>query len=142
MPFPLRIGGFFSGIGAHVSACDRLDSNGDKFIHVFQCEFDEKTSKAFDTIHSNHNPILNLGDICNVENIGGQLQVDILFWTPPCQDISLAGRKAGNEKGSGTRSSLAFEVPRILAATKIEERPKYLIMEEVPTMISKKFIDN
>lgn len=139
---PIRVGGVFSGIGAHVSACDRLDPEGTKFKHVFQCEFDPKTESAFNIIHNNHNPIINLGDIRNVENIGGPLQVDILFWTPPCQDISLAGRQAGNEKGSGTRSSLAFEVPRIIKATKEDERPKYLIMEEVPTMISKKFINN
>lgn len=35
--------------------------------------------------------------------------MDILFHSPPCQDISLAGKQRGLEKGSGTRSSLAFD---------------------------------
>lgn len=107
----IRIGGFFSGIGAHHSAADRL---GIDYEMVFQCEFDPQTAKAYDTIHGETK---NLGDITTVHDIGGENRVDVLFWTPPCQDISAAGRGAGNEKGSGTRSSLAFEVPRILANT-------------------------
>lgn len=134
----IRIGGFFSGIGSHVSACARLADRAD-FVQVFQCEWDAKTAEASDDIHG---PIPNLGDITKVESIGGDLAVDILYWTPPCQDISNAGRMAGNEKGSGTRSSLAFEVPRILRNTPERERPRYLVMEEVPMMVSKKFKDN
>ena len=82
----IRVGGFFSGIGAHVSACDRLKDRA-QFVQVFQCEFDEKTALAHDTIHG---PIKNLGDITTVHDIGGDLQVDILYWTPPRQDISNA----------------------------------------------------
>lgn len=132
------MGGFFSGIGAHISACERLKDRAD-FEYVFQCEFDAKTALAHDTIHG---PIQNLGDITGVHDIGGPLQVDILYWTPPCQDISVAGKGAGNSKGSGTRSSLAYEVPRILANTGERERPKYLVMEEVPMMISRKYKAN
>ena len=86
---------------------------------LFQCEFDTKTAKAYDTIHGETR---NLGDVCNVHDIGGELAVDILYWTPPCQDISLAGKLAGNAEGSGTRSALAYEVPRILANTSERER--------------------
>ena len=132
----MRVGGFFSGIGAHHSACDRL---GIDYEMVFQCEFDQQTAEAYDIIHGKTR---NLGDITQVHDIGGENRVDVLFWTPPCQDISNAGRQAGNAKGSGTRSSLAFEVPRIIRDTKEEERPKYLIMEEVPMMVSKKFKAN
>ena len=134
----IRVGGFFSGIGSHISACERLKDRAD-FVYVFQCEWDERTAKASDDLHGK---IPNLGDITKVENIGGPLAVDLLFWTPPCQDISNAGRMAGNDKDSGTRSSLAYEVPRILAATEERERPRYLIMEEVPMMVSKKFKAN
>lgn len=63
-----------------------------------------------------------------------------MFWTPSCVDISLSGKLAGNTKGSGTSSSLAFEVPRILHNT--IEKPKVLIMEEVPMMVSKRFKHN
>lgn len=134
----IRVGGFFSGIGSHISACERLTDRAD-FQYVFQCEWDEKTAQASDDLHG---PIPNLGDITQVHDIGGDLAVDILFWTPPCQDISLAGQMRGNDKDSGTRSSLAYEVPRILASTPESDRPKYLIMEEVPMMVSVKFISN
>lgn len=132
----IRIGGFFSGIGAHHSAADRL---GLDYEVVFQCEFDARTAMAYDALHGETR---NLGDITQVRDIGGDLRVDVLFWTPPCQDLSTAGRQAGNAKGSGTRSALAFEVPRILGATPEAERPRYLVMEEVPAMVSKKFKAN
>lgn len=134
----IRIGGFFSGIGSHISACQRLADRAN-FVYVFQCEFDERTAKANNVLHGD---IPNLGDITTVDNIGGVLAVDILYWTPPCQDISNAGKMAGNAKGSGTRSALAYEVPRIIANTPESDRPKYLVMEEVPMMISRKFKDN
>jgi DNA (cytosine-5)-methyltransferase 1 len=137
----IRVGGMFSGIGAHHSALERIMAERDdvRFDVIFQCEFEPKTAKAYDVIHGK---TLNLGDVTTVHDIGGDLAVDILYWTPPCQDISLAGKLAGNKEGSGTRSSLAYEVPRILANTSERERPKYLVFEEVPMMISSKFIDS
>lgn len=137
----IRVGGFFSGIGAHHSAIDRIhrDRTDIDFEVVFQCEFNPRTSMAYDLMHG---PTRNLGDITQVHDIGGDLAVDILYWTPPCQDISLAGQGAGNDPGSGTRSALAFEVPRILEATPERERPRYLVFEEVPMMISSKYIGN
>ena len=134
----IRVGGFFSGIGSHISACERLKDRAN-FVYVFQCEWDAKTARASDVLHGE---IPNLGDITKVDSIGGDLAVDILYWTPPCQDISNAGKMAGNAKGSGTRSSLAYEVPRILANTPEAERPRYLVMEEVPMMVSAKFKAN
>ena len=140
-PRIIRIGGFFSGIGAHHSAIDHIkDKYPDiEFKVIFQCEIDKKTALAYDVLHGK---TPNLGDITQVHDISGPLAVDILFWTPPCQDISLAGRGAGNKKDSGTRSALAFEIPRIIENTPERERPRYLIFEEVPTMLSKKHIAN
>ena len=134
----LRVGGFFSGIGAHISACERLKDRT-KFVYVFQCECDEKTAVAYNDLHGE---TLNLGDITQVDNIGGVNKIDILFWTPPCQDISKIGPGFGNKKNSGTRSALAFEIPRILKNTPEEDRPKYLVMEEVAYMLNKKYLGN
>lgn len=47
----------------------------------------------------------------------------------PCQDLSLAGKGAGMEKGSGTRSGLLWEIERIL--TECKEKPQILLMENV-----------
>src|SRR5699024_6968568 len=53
-----------------------------------------------------------------------------------CQDISLAGELGGLKKGSGTRSGFIWESERIIKAKK----PKYLLMENVKNLISKKFM--
>ena len=53
-----------------------------------------------------------------------------------CTDISNAGRQKGLEEGSGTRSSLLWECRRAIEA----KRPKYLMMENVKALVSKKFL--
>ena len=53
-----------------------------------------------------------------------------------CQDFSNAGKQAGGAEGSGTRSSLLWEVRRAILAKK----PKYLLMENVSALVSQKFI--
>ena len=40
-------------------------------------------------------------------------QFDLLTFGAPCQDLSIAGKRAGMTEGSGTRSSLFFEAIRI-----------------------------
>lgn len=58
-----------------------------------------------------------------------------MIWnSSPCQDISLAGKQAGAVEGSGTRSSLIYEVIRIAN----EIQPKYMIWENVKNLTSKK----
>ena len=52
-----------------------------------------------------------------------------------CQDFSLAGKQRGGEEGSGTRSSLLWECKRCIES----KRPKYLLLENVTTLVSKKF---
>ena len=47
----------------------------------------------------------------------------------PCQDLSLAGKRAGMERGDNTRSGLLWEVERILKDMK--EKPQVLLMENV-----------
>lgn len=53
-----------------------------------------------------------------------------------CQDFSNAGKQAGGEEGSGTRSSLLWEVRKAVIA----KRPKYLMMENVRALVSQKFL--
>ena len=61
----------------------------------------------------------------------------ILTYSFPCQDLSLAGKGAGMEKGSGTRSGMLWEVERILEELG-EELPQILLMENVPQVAGKK----
>ena len=58
---------------------------------------------------------------------------DIWTFGAPCQDFSIAGKREGME---GERSSLVLEVFRLVRETKEENRPKYLIYENVKGMLS------
>ena len=74
--------------------------------------------------------------------------VDILTYSFPCQDLSNVGAFHGYNKGidkdSGSRSSLLWQVGRILQEMKNskKEMPKYLLMENVPTLLAKRHLDN
>lgn len=52
-----------------------------------------------------------------------------------CTDLSLAGKQAGMGRNSGTRSSLLWEVERLL--NECDELPQYLLMENVPQVVGK-----
>lgn len=90
----------------------------------------------------------NLVNICNVKSSDLELDnnyCNILTYSYPCQDISLAGKQKGMEKGSGTRSALLWEVDRILHELPKEDLPQILLMENVPQCSSgnnlKEFIE-
>ena len=51
----------------------------------------------------------------------------------PCQDISVSGRQRGL---AGERSSLFFEIIRLLKGTKTEDRPEWLVLENVKNLLS------
>lgn len=61
---------------------------------------------------------------------------DLFTMSSPCQDFSQAGKQAGGEEGSGTRSSLLWECRKAIVAKK----PKYVVFENVPAILSKKFL--
>ncbi|MHC1696276.1 MAG: DNA cytosine methyltransferase [Eubacteriales bacterium] len=49
----------------------------------------------------------------------------------------------GNEKGSGTRSSLLWEIERLLEELQmLHKLPRYLIMENVKTILSERYRDD
>lgn len=78
----------------------------------------------------------NLGDIAKID----WTQVpdfDLFTYSSPCTDFSLAGSLSGGEEGSGTRSSLLWECRRCIEA----KRPKYLLLENVQNLVSKRFFD-
>lgn len=92
------------------------------------------------TIYNNIIATKNLVSICNIN--GKDLEIFdtdkyeyIMTYSFPCQDLSSAGKRAGMEKGSGTRSGLLWEVERLLEETK--ELPQVLLMENVPEVIGK-----
>lgn len=133
----LKYATFCSGIECMSVACDRfpLDPVFFSEIEPFPCA----------VLKARYPTIPNLGDMSKIRrdengNItngsttipfpdGG---IDILAAGCPCQDYSVAGKRAGGAEGSGTRSSLIFEFIRIIG----EFRPRYFIYENVPGMFT------
>ena len=66
-------------------------------------------------------------------NAGNIPRADCYCFGAPCQDFSVAGRRAGLE---GDRSSLVREVFRIIGDLEEEDRPEWLIYENVKGMLS------
>ena len=64
---------------------------------------------------------------------GNVPRVDCWCFGAPCQDFSIAGKRAGLD---GDRSSLVREVFRVLGELEEEDRPEWLIYENVKGMLS------
>lgn len=86
----------------------------------------------------------NLVNICNVK--GKDLEIVdtdkydyIMTYSFPCQDLSLAGKRAGMSDNS-TRSGMLWEVERIL--DECENKPQILLMENVPQVIGKDNVEH
>lgn len=122
----------FAGIGSQREALKRANI---KHEIVAISENDKYASRAYELLHG---PTNNLGDI---KKIGKLPKADLWTYSFPCTNISLAGQMKGFDKGSNTHSSLLWEVQRLLEVTKANnEFPKFLLMENVKNIVSKKFI--
>ncbi len=125
----LKILELFGGIGACSNALKRLNV---PFEIVDYVEIDKHAVKSYNAIYeTNFEP----QDICKWDK---NVDVDLIMHGSPCQDFSLAGKQAGGDKGSGTRSSLMYETIRIVGKLK----PRYVIWENVKNILSKKHIHN
>lgn len=131
----------FSGIEAFSVAASRIE--GVRWRPVFFSEIEPFPCAVL----AHHFPnVPNLGDICNirVDREKGTITngdttiplprtgIDILAGGSPCQDVSVAGKRAGMSEGSGTRSSLAFEYARLVE----ELRPRVVLWENVHGVLS------
>lgn len=110
----IKVGTFFSGIGSPEKALERLKREG--HIKDYELEFfseiDKNAIKSYCAIH-NVDKRLNLGSITNIK--GKNLPYcDLWIGGFPCQDISCAGKMRGFDFTSSTRSSLGWEMIRLL----------------------------
>lgn len=125
----LRVLELFAGIGACSKALERL---GIEHEIVDAVEIDKFAIKSFNAIHgTNFEP----QDITEWDK---DIDIDLITHGSPCQDFSIAGRQAGGDEGSGTRSSLMYETIRIVEKLK----PKYVIWENVKNLLSAKHKPN
>ena len=119
----------FAGIGACSKALERL---GIEHEIVDAVEIDKYAIKSFNAIHGTK---FEVQDITKWDK---DVEVDLIMHGSPCQDFSVAGKQAGGDIGSGTRSSLMYETIRIVGKL----RPKYVVWENVKNLLSKKHRHN
>lgn len=105
--------------------------NWKRFIDKKNGEGKKVLKKAYlATVLSN-----NAGDISKIEKLD---YADLWTYSFPCQDISVAGKRAGIEEH--TRSGLLYEVERLLnVSAEHGELPKYLLLENVKNLVGKQF---
>lgn len=126
----MKILELFAGIGACSKALENL---GIDLEIVDAVEIDKYAIKSFNAIHGTN---FETQDICKWDkDLKG---IDIITHGSPCQDFSLAGKQAGGDIGSGTRSSLMYETIRIVGKI----RPKYVLWENVKNILSKRHKHN
>lgn len=119
----------FAGVGAQVAALKRLNI---PFEVVGISEIDKYAIQSYEAING---PTFNYGDITKIPMLD---YADLWTYSFPCQDLSVAGKQAGISEG--TRSGLLLHVERLLeTAVLIGNQPKYLLLENVKALVSKKF---
>ena len=130
---PLRVFEAFAGYGSQHMAFERIKKSvpGFDFKVVGIAEIDKYALQAYEAAHGD---CPNYGDISKID-WSEVPDFDFFTYSSPCQDFSNAGLQRGGEEGSGTRSSLLWECRRAIE----EKRPKYLLLENVKALVSKKF---
>jgi len=115
----MTYGSLFAGIGGF----DRgLELAG------FECAWQVEIDPRRRAVLGRHFPgATRYADVCDA---GSQLlHVDLICAGFPCQDLSVAGRRAGL---AGPRSGLFFHVARIVG----QLRPEWVVIENVPGLLS------
>lgn len=126
----MRIIELFAGIGA----CSKALTNiGIDLEIVDAVEIDKFAIQSFNAIHNTNFVATDIREYNKVFN-----DIDIITHGSPCQDFSIAGKQAGGDKGSGTRSSLLYETIRIVE----QNKPKYVLWENVKNLLSEKHRHN
>lgn len=126
----LKVLSLFSGIGAFEEALKNINIDIDIIAYS---EIENFISKSYSIIHKiDENK--NLGDIkkINIKNIP---KFDLVTYGFPCQDITVIGKQQGLEIDSETKSSLVWEVLKIIECY----RPKFCIGENVKALVGSKF---
>lgn len=126
----------FSGYDSQCLALERLKRDFPTFDYelVGWSEIDKYAIQAHNALFPEWSD-RNFGDISKID--WSQVpDFDLFTYSSPCQDFSNAGLQRGGEEGSGTRSSLLWECRRAIVA----KRPKYLMLENVKALVSKKFL--
>ena len=124
----LTYGSLFAGVGGFDRGMELAN-----YEPVFQVEWDKNCQKI---LHHHWPTVPKWGDVCDVN--GADLPpCDVLIFGSPCQDLSVAGKRAGLQDGD--RSSMFFEAVRIIKEMRDATNsiyPRATIWENVPGALS------
>lgn len=113
---------FFTGVAC---VCSAFREAG--FEMLWGCEIDPKCREVlakhgYPTIHH------------DVTNLPDDLEApDVLWMSPPCQDLSVAGKRQGL---AGARSGLFYDAINAVRRLREQGRPRFVLMEQVPGLLS------
>jgi len=114
----------FAGIGGFRSGLSKF---GDYFVPVGFCEIDPFARRAYEAMYDTKGELF-FEDARKI--VPEELpDIDLICGGFPCQSFSIAGKRGGFEDARGT---LFFEIARIARV----KRPKYLLLENVPGLLS------
>ena len=114
----MRMLDLFSGIGGFHKGFEQA---GYEFEWVGFSEIDKYASAVY---RHRFPEAVELGDITAIQP-GDLPKIDLITFGSPCQDFSIAGKRAGAKEG--TRSSLIWQAIRLIA----ECKPRFFIWENV-----------
>lgn len=118
---------FFAGIGGIRLG---LEQAGHKCVGF--CEFDKYARTTYKAMYDTEGEWEN-HDVRTVKPYDVPA-ADLWCFGFPCQDISVAGKQKGLQEGE--RSGLFYEIMRLLAGRRQEDRPKWLLIENVKNLLS------
>lgn len=118
---------FFAGIGGIRLG---LEQAGHKCVGF--CEWDKYARTAYKAMYDTEGGWEN-HDVRTVRPYDVP-DADLWCFGFPCQDISVAGKQKGLQEGE--RSGLFYEIMRLLAGRKKEDRPRWFLVENVKNLLS------
>lgn len=112
----MRFGSLFSGIGTIDLGLEQAG---------LKCAWQVEIDKTCRSVLERHWPdTARFSDVCDV-GADCLTPVDLIAFGSPCQDLSIAGRRAGM---AGERSGLFYEAIRVIR----DLRPRFALWENVP----------
>jgi len=124
---PMTFLDFFSGVGGFRKGFELCG-----MVCKGHCEIDKFADRSYRAIHDIQEDEWYGEDITKIDP-ADLPRVNLWAGGFPCQDISVSGRQRGL---AGERSSLFFEIIRLLKGTKTEDRPEWLVLENVKNLLS------
>ena len=124
----MRFIDLFAGIGGFHLGMERAGHECVGWV-----EWDKFARQSYIAVHDGAENLWNEKDVNDVKAFE-MPKADIWCFGFPCQDISVAGKQGGFTNGK--RSSLFFTVAGLLRELSQEDKPRYLLIENVKNLLS------